>query len=139
GEVVGGDREVEDERKRGEDRRRQGERRGAYSFGHCCRAHPSTLRPNRPPGRSTSTSTSMTKPTAVVRYDGRTRIANDSTTATISAAIAMPKMLPRPPRTTTTNALSSSLEPVLGLKAKIVAARRPARPASAVPMPNVRL
>src|SRR5207237_6288618 len=99
--------------------------------------HPSTRWPNRPPGRITSTRTSRTNPTAAVRYAGSTRIANTSTTARISAAIAVPATLPSPPSTTTTNDLSSSVAPKSGLKENSVAASSPARAASPGPRPKV--
>ena len=66
------------------------------------------------------------------------RMEKISTIARMSAAMAVPAMLPRPPRTTTTNDLRSSAEPKLGLKGKRVAPRRPPAAASAVPMPKVK-
>src|SRR5581483_2917301 len=99
--------------------------------------HPSTRWPNRPPGRITSTRTSRTNPTAAVRYAGMTRIANTSTVARISAAMAVPATLPSPPSTTTTNDLSNSAAPKLGVKGKNMAPSSPAAAASAVPRPKV--
>ena len=64
-------------------------------------------------------------------------MANTSTTASTSAAAAVPITLPRPPSTTMTKLLSSSTDPKDGLKEKSVAPRRPASPARALPRPNV--
>src|SRR5262249_11844780 len=119
-----------------EDRAHRDERPGRRARNQRRRGHARTRWPNKPPGRSTSTSTSSRNPTAEVRYDGRTSTANTSAAATTSAASTTPDMLPSPPNTT--NDLSSSDEPEAGLNEKIVASSTPATPASAVPMPNVK-
>src|SRR6266849_1957652 len=100
--------------------------------------HPSTRWPKRPPGLSTSTRTRSTKPTAPVRYAGSARMANTSTSARISAAAAVPITLPSPPRTTMRKERCSSPPPQVGLQENRLAPRRPARQASAVPIPKVR-
>src|SRR5262249_29246065 len=103
-EVVAVGREVENDREEGGD---EGDERDATPR---AALHRSTRWPKRPPGLTTRTMTSMTKPTAAVRYDGRMRIAKTSATARMSAATPMPNVEPRPPRTTTTKDLRSSPE-----------------------------
>src|SRR6202011_963928 len=137
-EVVDVDVVVE-ERADGQERAgdQEPDRRAGPDPGRHSQFHPNTRCPKRPPGRTTSTSTSKTNPTAAVRYAGSARMANTSTAARMRAATAVPATLPRPPRTTTTNDLSSSVAPKSGLKENRVAASSPASAASAVPSPKV--
>src|SRR3990167_4455034 len=90
--------------------------------------------PNRPAGRTISTTT-MVMNTTVALNSGQYTLTSPSSTPSIRPVNTEPRMEPMPPITTTANTVMIRLEPMSGPVWVVGAASTPAKAASATPKP----